>query len=90
MIDLRKKFTKWYYRKGYRMLWVPCPYGDGTNEMIFTCPWWAKFLTYFFFSPSVYYAEDLAQLEDIFERRVNELKGDSHDQSGLENTQETP
>lgn len=86
MIDLRKKFTKWYYRKGYRMLWVPCPYGDGTNEMIFTCPWWTKFLTYFFFSPSVYYAEDLVQFGEVIERRVDELKGAANDQSGMEDT----
>ena len=57
MIDLRKKFTKWYYRKGYRMAWDPCDYADGVAAMIFDCPFWVRPLVYFFFSPCTYYRE---------------------------------
>lgn len=39
------------------MEWKPCDYGDGVGEMIFHCPVWVRPLTWFFFSPSVYYAE---------------------------------
>lgn len=76
MIDLRKKFTKWYYRKGYRMMWHTCPYGDGVSEMIFSCPWWVKPLVEFFFSPSVYYAEEGYRFGQIVAERLEELKGD--------------
>ena len=49
---MRRKFTKWYYRKGYRMSYEP-----GSFEMIFDCPIWVRPLTWFFFSPSTYYRE---------------------------------
>lgn len=57
MTKLRSKFTKWYYRKGYRMEYRTCDYADGVAEMIFTCPFYVKPLVYFFFSPCVYYRE---------------------------------
>lgn len=57
MNDFRARFTKWYYRKGYRMEYRPCDYGDGVAELIFFCPWWLRLWTGFFFSPSVYYYE---------------------------------
>jgi hypothetical protein len=57
MTDFRTKFTKWYYRKGYRMYWTPCDYGDGVGSMNFVCPWWVRIFVGLFFSPSVYYYE---------------------------------
>ena len=76
MTKLRKKFTKWYYRKGYRMMWASCPYGDGVSEMIFSCPRWVKFLVEFLFSPSIYYEEQSRQFGEIVERRIEELRGE--------------
>lgn len=75
MTNLRKKFTKWYYHKGYRMMYTACPYSDGVAEMIFSCPWWVKPLVKFFFSPSVYYAEEGYQFGQIVANRLKELKG---------------
>lgn len=72
-MDLRTKFTKWYYRKGYRMSPVFPAYGVGHIELIFVCPWWVKPLTWWLFSPSVYYAEQTHQFGDIVERRIEEL-----------------
>lgn len=54
MNDLRARFTKWYYRKGYRMDYRPY-----NTELIFHCPWLLRPLVYFFFSPCAYYRESL-------------------------------
>lgn len=56
MGDIRERFTKWYYRKGYRMVYVPYNCGC-VAEMIFTCPLWVRPLVYFLFSPCAYYRE---------------------------------
>lgn len=85
MTNLRKKFTKWYYRKGYRMMWVTSHYGNGVHEMIFSCPWWVRPLVEFFFSPSVYYAEEGYQFGQIVERRLEELKGKADAEQRMEN-----
>lgn len=58
MFNFREKFTKWYYRKGYRMEYKPCDYGDGVAELVFKCPFWVKPLVYVFFSPCEYYREN--------------------------------
>ena len=52
MNDARSKFTKWYYRKGYRMNYRP-----NDTEMIFSCPLLIRPVVYFFFSPCAYYRE---------------------------------
>ena len=58
MNDFRARFTKWYCRKGYRMLYKHSTNDDGlVAELIFFCPWWVRLLVEFFFSPSVYYRE---------------------------------
>lgn len=57
MFNFREKFTKWYCRKGYRMDYKPCDYGDGVAELTFICPIWVRPLTAWFFSPCVYYRE---------------------------------
>lgn len=49
-MNLREKFTKWYVRKSYRIGYVD-------SDLVYVCPGWVKLLAYFFFSPSVYYAE---------------------------------
>ena len=54
MIKLRERFTKWYYRKGYRLT---CKEYDNTFEMIFQCPLWVRPLVEWFFSPCTYYRE---------------------------------
>ena len=49
-MNLRKKFTLWYIRKGYKFGYdndIVCP------KAIWTCPWYIKPLL-FLFSPSVY------------------------------------
>lgn len=46
---LRTKFTKWYYRKGYR--------ADYDGNLVFECPWWVRLLATYLLSPSVYYHE---------------------------------
>lgn len=56
MNDFRAKFTKWYYRKGYRMSYRSGEYGI-VAELIFHCPFWIRPLVEWFFSPSVYYRE---------------------------------
>lgn len=57
MSNLRSKFTKWYYRKGYRMEMDNCDLAIGVAGMIFRCPVWVRPLVYYFFSPCVYYRE---------------------------------
>ena len=58
MNDFTTKFTKWYYRKGYRMVYKPCDYADSAaGELIFICPWWVRPMVEWFFSPCVYYSE---------------------------------
>ena len=55
MINIRQTFTEWYFRKGYRMTWATCDYGDGVSKMIFECPWWVRPMINTFFSPCAYY-----------------------------------
>lgn len=88
MIDLRKKFTKWYYHKGYTMKPKTCDYFDGVAELVFRCPWWVRPLAYFLFSPSVYYAEFLEELGNDFAdiKWTSDTEEDVDDQSGMENT----
>lgn len=52
MKKLRKKFTKWYVKKGYTF-----GYTDfSPSSVVWNCPWYVKpFL--FLFSPSVYCVE---------------------------------
>ena len=66
MTDFRSKFTKWYYRKGYRMEYKTCDFGDGVAELIFRCPWWVRPLVEWFFSPCVYYQEAGYEFADVF------------------------
>ena len=73
MNDFRTRFTKWYYRKGYRMMYKPCDYADGVAEMIFYCPWWVRPLVELFFSPVVFYHELGKDFADGF---VQGMKGE--------------
>jgi hypothetical protein len=57
MGDLRTRFTKWYVRKGYRMIYKFCDCCDGVAELIFICPWWVRLFVEWFFSPVTYYRE---------------------------------
>lgn len=66
MSKIKERFTRWYYRKGYRMHYKPCAYGDGVDSLVFDCPWWIKPLL-IFFSPSVYYIEYGKTISDWFE-----------------------
>lgn len=68
MNDTRARFTKWYYRKGYRMDYMPY-----TGDLIFSCPLWVKLLAYFLFSPCVYYREVGYELGNSFEASLDEV-----------------
>ena len=66
MGNFRERFTKWYYRKGYRMKYKPCDYGSCVAELIFFCPWWVRPLVEWLFSPCVYYRESGYDLANGF------------------------
>ena len=51
MRKLRRKFTKWYYRKGYKATYLYT-----VDNYVFSCPWYVKPLL-FLFSPSIYNRE---------------------------------
>jgi hypothetical protein len=75
-MNIKRRFTKWYVKKGYKFGYdfadVPV-YNDGfmktpagIPKAVWTCPWCVK-LFLFLFSPSVYATEDLGkQLVDGF------------------------
>ena len=71
MGDIRQRFTKWYYRKGYRMIYKPVTYDDGTGELIFICPWYVRPLVEYLFSPCVYYREAAYELGEAFTSAFN-------------------
>lgn len=77
MTDFRTKFTKWYYRKGYRMTWKP-----GDYEITFDCPFYVRPLGWLFFSPSTYYREDFYNIGAGIE---DGLSGDRIDFTDLYN-----
>ena len=51
-MSLRERFTKWYYRKGYRM-----KFNARDLKLNFICPFWVKPLAGALFSPHIYYHE---------------------------------
>ena len=51
-MDLRERFTKWYYRKGYRM-----KFDVHELKLKFICPFWIKPFANTLFSPCAYYRE---------------------------------
>lgn len=63
MRTLSEKFTKWYCRKGYTIVWEPFTecgkdyirYDAGV--LIYNCPSWVKILAKYLFIPSVYFRE---------------------------------
>lgn len=57
MNNLRERFTKWYYRKGYRAKFNDSGPGFGYIELIFYCPWWVRPFVWFLWTPSIYYEE---------------------------------
>lgn len=59
---MRKRFTKWYFKRGYRF-----GYKVNTGVAVWDCPWWVKPLL-IFFSPSVYFYE----LGDCVSKGINE------------------
>ena len=88
MENLKKRFTRWYVRRGYR-------YGHTDYfEVYYICPVWVKPLLYFLFSPSVYIvekwktipselsaaAEDFARSFSEFVKAANTITGEEqHD-----------
>ena len=66
MNNLRERFTKWYYRKGYRAKYRDISFGKPTIELVFYCPWWVRPLVYLFWSPSVYFHEQGYKLAKDF------------------------
>ena len=51
---MRRRFTKWYVRKGYGAGLIDT---DELVKLVLSCPWWVKILAIFLFSPSIYYYE---------------------------------
>ena len=65
--ELRERFTKWYYRKGYRAYYKDVSFGFSEIELVFQCPWYIKPLVYILWSPSVYYEEFGREICNWFE-----------------------
>lgn len=59
MDNLRRRFSSWYYRKGYRAVYRP-----ESVELLFACPIWIRPLVFIFFSPCTYYREAAYDLSD--------------------------
>ena len=67
-MNIKKRFTKWYVKKGYRFGY------DYSNVAVWNCPWWVKPLL-IFFSPSVYFMNYGKLLADGFMKGLkNEME----------------
>lgn len=76
-MDFRTKFTKWYYRKGYKLNYERVDYADSVGRVVYTCPWWVKPLTAYFFSPSVYFEarrDDMRKTLDLIDKVCGGIK----------------
>lgn len=73
MNNLRERFTKWYYRKGYRAVYKDSGPGSKDVELIFYCPWWVIPLVWFFWSPSAYWTELGHDYADAFLQGLSSL-----------------
>lgn len=85
MIDIKKRFTKWYIRKGYRFYYRLDPakflytndvfkFIDSVSEAKFLCPWYIRPLL-IFFSPSVYMYEEYGkQIAKSFMKGMEEYE----------------
>ena len=71
MVKLKECFTRWYYRKGYRMYYENCDYGDLVASMSFECPWWIMPLL-IFFSPSIYFIEYQKEIGRWYEEGIKQ------------------
>ena len=67
MHKLRRKFTKWYYRKGYKATYLYT-----TDNYVFSCPWYVKPLL-FLFSPSIYNREIGEELTRGFWKGIEKI-----------------
>lgn len=85
-MNLRSKFTKWYYRKGYRMEYRFHDYEHGDVSLIFHCPWYVRPLVNILFSPSAYYNEFGRELSEYFIAGMESV----NERIRLENPKETP
>ena len=71
---MRKRFTKWYVKQGYRFGYKFEPKSYFSDDLVDTgvafwvCPWWVKPLL-IFFSPSVY----LYEIGDLFPKGFIEV-----------------
>lgn len=59
MSELRKKFTKWYVKRGYNI----AMYYDGHSGFSYgpKCPWWVKPFAKYLLSPGVFHYEHAKQ-----------------------------
>lgn len=82
MNKLRRKFTKWYFRKGYN-----ATYHYIIDNYVFDCPWYVKPLL-FLFSPSIYDREIGKEFARGFwkgiERSMKENKQSNYETSKFE------
>lgn len=74
MNDVKKRFTKWYIRKGYRFYYKVRFNGD-TPKAKWLCAWYIRPLL-IFFSPSVYFYDVYSKV--IAERILKELEEAKH------------
>ena len=56
---LRKKFTEWYYKKGYTINSIP-----GSPTFDYVCPKWVKFFAKFLFYYDYYIWQRIWNLEE--------------------------
>lgn len=86
MITLRERFTKWYFRKGYRMEYRSNSPTD--VELIFRCPFWVRPLVEYLFSPSVYYREIRNDVWEAVEIGLLDTEDDTYETEKEEESEE--
>lgn len=69
--ELRERFTKWYYRKGYRTNYDFSISSFNDFRVVFKCPFWLRPIVPLLFSPSVYYYEAGKEICNWFEYGMN-------------------
>lgn len=78
-MDFRTKFTKWYYKKGYKIDFEVVGFADGVGQMVYLCPWWIKPLTAYFFSPTVYFNEEMVDTRMRSDKPFKEVSNEHWD-----------
>lgn len=72
---IRRKFTTWYYKKGYRFGYID---PSKSFDTYYKCPRWVKPLL-IFFSPSVYFNMVGLEFSKCFTEAMNSDKEETPD-----------